>query len=178
MTTYSIQVQTGDRNNAGTNARVYIQLIGANDRTRELRLDNASNNFERGKLERFQVTASDVGWINAIRLFHDNGGDEPGWYPEWVRVRHEELGIEFKANIYRWLAKTTGDKRIDITVPIPVANVSLGSGRVASYFIGYNPLRRTNNSTATATFKDTFAFQHRQGLTLKRSSSLSISTGA
>jgi hypothetical protein len=46
---------------AGTDANVFIELHGAKGSAGEVRLDNASNNFERGRVDCFKISASDVG---------------------------------------------------------------------------------------------------------------------
>lgn len=49
---------TGDVFAAGTNARVFMQIYGLEGKTELLRLENRSNNFERGTTEIFKVCLS------------------------------------------------------------------------------------------------------------------------
>ena len=49
MKQYIVEVQTGRRNYAGTDADVYIQLFGEKSTSVALYLDNDANNFEKGK---------------------------------------------------------------------------------------------------------------------------------
>lgn len=46
---YKISVYTGDKKNAGTDADVFITLFGTLGSSKEWKLDNSKNNFERGK---------------------------------------------------------------------------------------------------------------------------------
>lgn len=46
---------TGNVFAAGTNARVFMQIYGLEGKTELLRLENRSNNFERGTTEIFKV---------------------------------------------------------------------------------------------------------------------------
>jgi len=175
MTTYTIEVQTGNRDDAGTDADVFIQLIGAKGTSSEQQLDNQEDNFEKGKLDRFQLKMEDVGWINSIRVSHNNENRKPGWYVDWVKVTNEDLGLSFKANFSRWLAKDEGDRLIDVTVPVPVNTVSLSTGNIVSCFMGYGTKRRSNASPTKATYTETFSSQFKQGMALKKGNSWTIS---
>ena len=46
---YMVTVYTGDKSDAGTNARVYVTIFGENGDSGEKRIDNPENNFERGQ---------------------------------------------------------------------------------------------------------------------------------
>lgn len=47
--TYLVHTYTGDRRGAGTDANVAITIFGEEGDSGEHKLDNARNNFERGK---------------------------------------------------------------------------------------------------------------------------------
>jgi hypothetical protein len=178
MTTYAVEVRTGKRDYAGTDAKVYIQLIGARGTTPEMRLDNPEDNFEKGKLDKFRLQADDVGWIDSIRIFHDNSNKNPGWYLDYVNVINQDLGVAFKADFYRWLARDEADKKIDVSMAVPIGPVSLSKGNIVSYFMGYNTMRRSNQSSTTTNFKESFSFLHKQGMSLKKTSGWSINASA
>lgn len=55
MINYEVTVVTGNVFAAGTNARVFMQIYGLEGKTELLRLENRSNNFERGTTEIFKV---------------------------------------------------------------------------------------------------------------------------
>ncbi len=48
-TKYKIRIKTGDEGGSGTNANVYIQLVGEDGDTANRNLDNKENNFESGE---------------------------------------------------------------------------------------------------------------------------------
>lgn len=76
---YTVEVQTGNRSHAGTDANVYLQLLGGKRNSPEIKLDTPNNDFEKGHRDTFTTPMiDDVGWINQIRIFHDNSGDDPG----------------------------------------------------------------------------------------------------
>ena len=66
---YEVRVKTGDVSKAGTDANVFVTLIGDRMMTSKLPLKNKSkNNFERGKEDVFLLEAEDVGNLTTVRL--------------------------------------------------------------------------------------------------------------
>src|SRR5215207_2362873 len=116
-TTYQISVITGDLDQAGTDARVYITLMGEKG-SFERQLGNPRNNFQRGCQDVFTYEMPDLGKLERIRVHHDNSGDHPGWLLERIVVYTEATqhtgGFRFPCG--QWLAKTVGDGRIDRTL--------------------------------------------------------------
>lgn len=178
MASYTIKVKTGTRNKSGTDARVFIQLIGARRTSGEHELKSSSPRlFEKGSLDTFKLTTDDVGWIEAVRVFHNNAKKRPGWFLEWIEVTSDDFALTFRAEFNRWLARDVGDGSIDATQSIPITSVSVARGDVVSYYMGYNVSRRANGTGTVFSYADTFSFQHRQGLTLKAGLAVSASTG-
>ena len=48
--------------------------------TVEKRLDNARNNFERGKTDVFPLEVPNLGALKRAVIRHDNSGPSPAWY--------------------------------------------------------------------------------------------------
>ena len=46
----------------------------------EKRLDNARNNFERGKTDVFPLEVPNLGELKRLVIRHDNTGPSPAWY--------------------------------------------------------------------------------------------------
>ncbi len=107
--TYRVTVVTGTARGAGTDADVYITLIGDADSTPELVLDGASNDFERSATNTFQLHAIDVGTLQRIRIRHTNTGIGAGWLLDHVRIRNEGTGVEATFPCGRWLATDEDD---------------------------------------------------------------------
>lgn len=57
---YEVTVITGDVKYAGTDANVYIEMIGKEGRSGEIELDDHRNNFERGLTELFKVNSKSL----------------------------------------------------------------------------------------------------------------------
>lgn len=65
-------VRTGDDENAGTDARVFLQLFGDNGETDPLLLDTTktnSNKFEAGQTNEYDLEAVNVGQVNRYILY-------------------------------------------------------------------------------------------------------------
>lgn len=84
LSLYHITVYTGDRHGAGTNAKVSIKLIGEKGSTSEIKLENAQDNFERKKADKFVIEAVEIGAIKQIQIGHDNSGFAPAWFLDKV----------------------------------------------------------------------------------------------
>ena len=67
---------------AGTDANVYITLVGQNGQSSgEFLLDNPGiNDFERGDTNTFGLTPIPIEGLDHIIIRHDNTGNFPGWY--------------------------------------------------------------------------------------------------
>jgi Ca2+-binding RTX toxin-like protein len=116
---YSVTVVTGDPDKAGTDADVFITLIGTNGKSKEISLDNPTNNFEQGHIDVFNLNSTDIGnvdlgEIKQIRVRHDNSGSGPGWFLNYVTVDNlnTDQAWTFPAN--RWLARDEEDHKIDL----------------------------------------------------------------
>ena len=96
---YVILVRTSNVLFAGTDGYVEVRLRGTRGTTRFIDLDNAQNNFERGKTDRFRVTLPDVGRLTSIDVRFRPAGPGPDWRLDWVRID----GAQFPA--YRWFTR-------------------------------------------------------------------------
>ena len=82
---------TGEKLGAGTDADVYIQLFGDAGESVEKRLDNARNNFEKGRTDVFPVDIPTVGELKRVVVRHDNSGPSPGWFLQNVSLQSHQL---------------------------------------------------------------------------------------
>ena len=57
-TRHLVTVITGDVRHAGTDANVFLEIIGKHGRTGEIKLDDEKNNFERNMTDMFKVSFS------------------------------------------------------------------------------------------------------------------------
>jgi len=174
---YVIEVQTGNAENAGTDADVYTQLLGEIATTPELYLNDARNNFEKGRRDQFRnVSTDEVGWIDRIRLFHCNNGDKPGWYVNYIKVTDPLRGLSWRVDLNRWLALDEDDGRIDITTDVPIGPVALTSGVMKQIYLGYVTRRFSNQGAADTINEFDFSWTYRRGCSLDLSKSRTQAT--
>ena len=112
--TYKVEVHTADVKYAGTDANVFVELLGANGNSGRRPLSTSRDNFERGKKDVFFLEMPDLGELSAIKIGHDNAGLGPGWCLDRVIVSDEDAPGEatvFDASVKgkpggRWLDKS------------------------------------------------------------------------
>ena len=118
MVDYRITVKTSDIEDAGTDANVYITLIGISGNSGERQLDNDENNFEKNKTDLFRISANGLGDLSQVRIRHDDKNDYSGWHLEYITVQTETENPQktwtFPCN--RWLATDEDDGAIDRTL--------------------------------------------------------------
>ncbi len=106
---YTVKVKTGDVESAGTDGYVWANLRGTGGTSGWLRLDNSRDNFERGQLDTFSFTLSDLGRITSIDISFEKSGDSSDWYLDKVTVVDDSESRVFP--YYGWIA---GVSRIHI----------------------------------------------------------------
>ena len=65
---------------------IVYQMYGETGQTDVISLDNKSNNFERGSLDKFTVSAPVVGPLYKIRIWHDDTSPAAGWHLDKVSL--------------------------------------------------------------------------------------------
>jgi hypothetical protein len=175
---YVVEVQTGRRDEAGTDAKVYIQLIGGLRDSPEIRLDNAEDNFEKGKLDRFEIMTEDVGWIGYVQIRHDDSRRNSGWFLEWVKVTDNTLGLTWQINFHRWLAKDEDDHKTKATKPVTLGGVTTERGLIRQIYLGYETRRKMNEGPQPIHFKETFTQVYDSTTTVELSKAISATTSA
>jgi hypothetical protein len=76
---YRVTVQTGNVTGAGTDANVYVRLVGARATSRAIELDSEIDNFERNTYNVFTLTLPDLGTINRICMWRNDAGLGDEW---------------------------------------------------------------------------------------------------
>eukprot|EP00727_Mastigamoeba_balamuthi_P014270 m51a1_g9466 putative sh2 domain-containing protein (1365) ;mRNA; f:547094-557090 len=116
---YGISTVTGNAFGSGTDANVFVTLVGdaAESGRRRLRPPRGRNPFERGQRDDFEIEAPvELGDLQKVIVSHDNSGVNPSWFLEEVIVR-ELFGAarEWHFQCGRWLAKNKDDGRLEHT---------------------------------------------------------------
>uniref|UniRef100_A0A8B9LQ53 Lipoxygenase homology domains 1a n=1 Tax=Astyanax mexicanus TaxID=7994 RepID=A0A8B9LQ53_ASTMX len=114
---YRITICTGTVNGSGTDASVYLTIIGDLGDTGERLMflcKNTVNKFEKGNADEFMVEAVSLGTIRRIRIGHDGRGGGCGWFLDKVLIREEgqpeASSVEFPC--FRWLDRNEDDGQI------------------------------------------------------------------
>ncbi len=112
---YRITLFTGDVNDAGTDAEVFITLNGSHGHTGEIILDNPGiDDRERGSIDTHHIEVfEDIGDLSSVRIRHDNSGNKPGWFLDKITVTNESKGSTWECWCNQWLATSEGDGKID-----------------------------------------------------------------
>jgi hypothetical protein len=118
MPNWEIIVRTGDIDGGGTDANVYISLIGTDARTHEFNLENEDrNDFEQGGIDHFVLPdVGHIGDLRAIAIRQDMQSMYAAWFLEDVFVRRLPDGPRHRFRAHRWLEGGTGDKCVGLTL--------------------------------------------------------------
>ncbi|KAL5006870.1 hypothetical protein ScPMuIL_015676 [Solemya velum] len=115
---YIITVTTGDKKNAGTDARVFIILCGGKDG-----LENSgkiwleTGKFQRGRTDIFNIDiAKKLSPLSKVEVGHDNSGAAAGWFLDQVIVYCASVGFEQFFPCQKWLATDEGEGLIQRTL--------------------------------------------------------------
>jgi hypothetical protein len=102
---YQVSVVTGDRGSAGTDADVKVEFVGRTGwRTGGLNLDTPDvDDFERGSVGYYTVSARDVGEVAMLRLSLSTGAGDASWYCQEVVLRHPVTGQVWVFPVNAWL---------------------------------------------------------------------------
>ncbi len=108
---YIITTYTGDKRNAGTDARVYILMHGKNSTSSQIFLGDGK--FEKQSVDRFIAdTSAEFSPLTALDIGHDNSGMSSGWYLDKAVIKCPSTGITQTFPCNNWLADNEGDRRI------------------------------------------------------------------
>lgn len=115
---YEITITTGIWRNAGTTAKVAIEIFGAEDSTGILYLNIEATSggplFNRGVSDSFLLNVEKpLGWIRGVRIGHDNSGSSPSWFLEDVVILDTQTLNSWTFFNSQWLALERGDGRIE-----------------------------------------------------------------
>lgn len=101
---YRWTIKTGDVYLAGTDADVFLSLVGDNAAMKEIEISEPgdSNNWEGGETNSGLIQTEDLGEIQRGTLRHNNKWANAGWHVDWVKITNEEDNREWTATIGRF----------------------------------------------------------------------------
>uniref|UniRef100_A0A915ID05 PLAT domain-containing protein n=1 Tax=Romanomermis culicivorax TaxID=13658 RepID=A0A915ID05_ROMCU len=118
VTDYVINVKTSDRFGAGTDADVFVRLLGDRDpegclEPLALKHSQNLNKFERNSFDQFTLCDQiSRGKLEKIKIWHDDTGLGASWHLEFVEVCDIRAQLMYRFPCHRWLSSTEDDKQI------------------------------------------------------------------
>ncbi|XP_031425771.2 lipoxygenase homology domain-containing protein 1 [Clupea harengus] len=169
---WSLWIWTSDLPGAGTDATVFFQMYGEKGKSDALKLDNKTDNFEQGQLDKFIVELQDLGKLTKVRLWHEKRNPFAGWHLKKLSLMKTLTKEMYKFPCERWLDVNEDDNEIvrelpatgdGISEPLQLIKYRVtvctgdvgGSGTDASVFLcligdlgdsGYRPLVNCKNN--------------------------------
>ncbi|CAE1278375.1 unnamed protein product [Acanthosepion pharaonis] len=111
--TYKVEVYTGDILGAGTDANIFLNILGVFGDTGERFLTDSKTNknkFERRKMDEFQIEAVTLMELKKIRIGHHSKHPGSGWYLNKVIITpSNDLDHSYTFECNRWLAVDEDD---------------------------------------------------------------------
>ncbi|ELT88718.1 hypothetical protein CAPTEDRAFT_175721 [Capitella teleta] len=101
---YKISVVTGNVYKAGTDADVFITILGLKGKTRTINLDQKfHDDFESGQTDEFEEMGNDVGEITSIEMSIGTGILARRWFLEEVLIQDLKSLKKYRFPCYQWL---------------------------------------------------------------------------
>ncbi|XP_071795423.1 lipoxygenase homology domain-containing protein 1-like [Asterias amurensis] len=132
---WNVTVTTSDVSSAGTDANVFFCLYGDEGKSDDIKLENKSDNFEKGEQDTFKIEMVPVGKPYKMRVWHDNKGMAAGWHLEKIEIQRISTKKAYTFPCNRWLAKDEDDGEIvrempatgdSIKKPLPLVKYKVG----------------------------------------------------
>ncbi|KAJ8339353.1 hypothetical protein SKAU_G00361390 [Synaphobranchus kaupii] len=149
---WSLWIWTSDVKGAGTDAQVFLQIYGDKGKSDEMRLENNSDSFEQGQLDKFMIEMPCLGKILKLRVWHEKRHPFAGWHLDRVTLMKTLTKEKYSFSCGRWLDINEDDNEIVrelsatgdlIPEPLPLIKYRItictgnvgGSGTDASVFL-------------------------------------------
>ena len=113
LVNYTVEVTTGKKMGAGTDANVFLNIFGDYGDTGDRFLEKSSTNrnkFERDQVDVFKIEAVTLKKLHKIRIGHDGKSPGAGWFLKEVAIKQDgnsKYDHTFECN--RWLATDEDD---------------------------------------------------------------------
>lgn len=114
-TAYALQVHTGDKLMAGTDANVTFTLtgtLGSSSKTVNTSLigsilGKTSGRMEQNAWDFVTIQSLNLGSLQSITVQRDNQGNAPDWFLDRILVNSFRYGVSKQANFGRWIDTTS-----------------------------------------------------------------------
>lgn len=115
--TFDVEIKTSNSNKSGTDADLYLKLIGTNGSTDSVLINKytdsytSGTNYEKGDTDKFRITfdlgKEGLGQIKGIEVINKGGGSGPDWKVEYIKVTEilpdGTKGSTYQFNINEWI---------------------------------------------------------------------------
>lgn len=108
---YCVQIFTGKKTLAGTDANISMTIFGTRGATNKLKfVDHDKSLFEKGQRDSFEVSSKNLGELRRIRVEHDAKGFASGWFLDKVIIHLRDDPKQKYYFIYNgWIGKDIGE---------------------------------------------------------------------
>lgn len=110
-----MEVFTGNKSGAGTNANVFLTMFGDKGDSGEHQLSKSENHFdkfEKNQVDKFYIENADLGKLTKIFIRHDDSGIRSDWFLDRVEINDDLHNDKYIFYCERWLAKKKGDNKL------------------------------------------------------------------
>ncbi|KAF7667477.1 hypothetical protein LDENG_00061370 [Lucifuga dentata] len=114
---WSLWTWTSDLPGAGTDAEIFFQVYGEKGKSDEFKLDNKTDNFEQGQLDRFMIELPDLGKLTKVRLWHEKRNPFAGWHLSKVTLMKTLTKEKYTFPCERWLDVNEDDNEVVRELP-------------------------------------------------------------
>ncbi|KAF6729132.1 Lipoxygenase homology domain-containing protein 1 [Oryzias melastigma] len=114
---WSLWIWTSDIKGAGTDAQVFLQIYGERGKSDEIKLDNNSDNFEQGQIDKFVIEMPDMGKLLKLRIWHEKRNPFAGWHLAKVTLLKTLTMEKYSFECGRWLDINEDDNEIVRELP-------------------------------------------------------------
>uniref|UniRef100_A0A3Q3AH36 Lipoxygenase homology PLAT domains 1a n=1 Tax=Kryptolebias marmoratus TaxID=37003 RepID=A0A3Q3AH36_KRYMA len=130
---WSLWIWTSDVKGAGTDAQVFLQIYGERGKSDEIKLENNSDSFEQGQLDKFIIELPDIGRLLKLRIWHEKRNPFAGWHLAKLQVTMlKTLTMDkYSFECGRWLDINEDDNEIVRELPATGYRVTICTGDVS-----------------------------------------------
>ncbi|XP_058493118.1 lipoxygenase homology domain-containing protein 1 [Solea solea] len=114
---WSLWIWTSDIPNAGSDAAISFQVYGEKGKSDEMRLDNETDNFEQGQVDKFMVELPDLGKLMKLRIWHEKRNQFAGWHLSKASLMKSLTKEKYKFPCERWLDTNEDDNEVVRELP-------------------------------------------------------------
>ncbi|XP_068166911.1 lipoxygenase homology domain-containing protein 1 [Antennarius striatus] len=114
---WSLWIWTSDLPSAGTDADISFQVYGEKGKSDEIRLDNKTDNFEQGQVDRFMVEMPNLGKLLKFRIWHEKRSPFAGWHLSKATLMKTLTKEKYTFPCERWLDTNEDDNEVVRELP-------------------------------------------------------------